>query len=194
MTILPMQTRIDRFLTKLSSKAMATDEALVDAEALLRDAFDDHARLDGEVAELTNNHNTAWRVACAASEGHAAIRTRYYDLAEKIGACETDSPSDIAHRLTVYVDRQTRNTEDALRTSERELDAARDRIQALERGAQTSAAAAAEQEQRIDEMKLEDFDVDLSRVELPQKPDGERLTTQELDSAVESFLSALQER
>lgn len=43
-------------------------------------------------------------------------------------------------------------------------------------------------------MKLEDFDVDLSRVELPQKPEGERLTTQELDSAVESFLSALQER
>ena len=48
--------------------------------------------------------------------------------------------------------------------------------------------------ERIDEMKLEDFDVDLSRVELPQKPEGERLTTQELDSAVESFLSALQER
>jgi len=48
--------------------------------------------------------------------------------------------------------------------------------------------------ERIDEMKLEDFDVDLSRVELPQKPAGERLTTQELDSAVESFLSALQER
>ena len=43
-------------------------------------------------------------------------------------------------------------------------------------------------------MKLEDFDVDLSRVELPQKPEGERLTIQELDSAVESFLSALQER
>ena len=48
--------------------------------------------------------------------------------------------------------------------------------------------------ERIDEMKLEDFDVDLSGVELPQKPEGERLTTQELDSAVESFLSALQER
>ncbi len=47
---------------------------------------------------------------------------------------------------------------------------------------------------RIDEMKLEDFDVDLSGVELPQKPEGERLTIQELDSAVESFLSALQER
>ena len=48
--------------------------------------------------------------------------------------------------------------------------------------------------ERIDELKLEDFDVDLSRVELPQKAEGERLTTQELDSAVESFLSALQER
>ena len=53
---------------------------------------------------------------------------------------------------------------------------------------------AEEEIERIDEMKLEDFDVDLSGVELPQKPEGERLTTQELDSAVESFLSALQER
>ncbi len=43
-------------------------------------------------------------------------------------------------------------------------------------------------------MELEDFDVDLSGAEMPQKPEGERLTTQELDSAVESFLSALQER
>ena len=43
-------------------------------------------------------------------------------------------------------------------------------------------------------MKLEDFDVDLSRVELPQKPEGERLTTQELDAAVDSFISALRER
>ncbi len=57
-----------------------------------------------------------------------------------------------------------------------------------------SRRATAQDIERIDELKLEDFDVDLSQVELPQKPEGERLTTQELDTAVESFLSALQER
>ena len=48
--------------------------------------------------------------------------------------------------------------------------------------------------ERMDELKLEDFDVDLRHVELPHKPEGERLTTQELDTAVDSFLSALRER
>jgi hypothetical protein len=57
-----------------------------------------------------------------------------------------------------------------------------------------SRRATPEDIERIDELKLENFDVDLSQVELPQKAEGERLTTQELDAAVESFLSALQER
>lgn len=48
--------------------------------------------------------------------------------------------------------------------------------------------------ERIDQLKLEDFDVDLSRMQLPQKPEGERLTPEELDTAVETFLSALRER
>jgi type IV secretion system protein VirD4 len=54
--------------------------------------------------------------------------------------------------------------------------------------------ATAQDIERIDQLKLEDFDVDLSAVQLPQKPEGERLTPKELDTAVESFLSALRER
>lgn len=54
--------------------------------------------------------------------------------------------------------------------------------------------ATAQDIERIEQLKLEDFDVDLSAVQLPEKPEGERLTPQELDTAVESFLSALRER
>lgn len=38
------------------------------------------------------------------------------------------------------------------------------------------------------------MEVDFSRVVLPEKPEGERLTTEELDVAVEGFLNALRER
>lgn len=107
------------------SNFITNDTIATDAGGLIARARDLIAKLGAEHDKLAGDRDAAWRVANAASEGHAAIRTRYYDLAEKIGACETDSPSDIAHRLTVYVDRQTRNTEDALRSSERELDAAR---------------------------------------------------------------------
>lgn len=48
--------------------------------------------------------------------------------------------------------------------------------------------------ERIDELTLEDFDVDWSRVELPQKPEGERLTSEELHRAVSSFLTTIRER
>jgi type IV secretion system protein VirD4 len=54
-------------------------------------------------------------------------------------------------------------------------------------------AAPADLEQ-LESLTLEDFDVDLSRVVLPQKPAGERLTKEELDTAVESFVAALHER
>jgi type IV secretion system protein VirD4 len=47
---------------------------------------------------------------------------------------------------------------------------------------------------RLESMTLEDFDVDFDRVRIPEKPDGGRLTSQELQSAVESFLSTLRER
>jgi type IV secretion system protein VirD4 len=47
---------------------------------------------------------------------------------------------------------------------------------------------------RLESLTLEDFDVDFDRVTIPDKPDGERLTSQELHSAVESFLGTLRER
>jgi type IV secretion system protein VirD4 len=47
---------------------------------------------------------------------------------------------------------------------------------------------------RLESITLEDFDVDFDRVTIPEKPDGERLTSQELQSAVESFLGTLRER
>ncbi len=46
---------------------------------------------------------------------------------------------------------------------------------------------------RTDELTVADFDVDLSTVQLPKKPEGERLTKEELDQAVESFLTALRQ-
>ena len=47
---------------------------------------------------------------------------------------------------------------------------------------------------RLESITLEDFDVDFDRVTIPEKPDGERLSSQELQSAVESFLGTLRER
>ncbi len=47
---------------------------------------------------------------------------------------------------------------------------------------------------RLESLTLEDFDVDFDRVTIPEKPDGERLTSQELQSAVEGFLDTLRER
>jgi hypothetical protein len=99
---------------------------------LLDGAHEELTQLQALVAQLEADRDAAWRVATAASDGHSAIRARYYDLAEKLAATELDSASDIAHRLTVYVDRQTRSYQDGLRSSERELDAARERIKALE--------------------------------------------------------------
>jgi type IV secretion system protein VirD4 len=47
---------------------------------------------------------------------------------------------------------------------------------------------------RLDSLTLEDFDVDFDRVKVPEKPEGERLTSRELNAAVESFLDTLRER
>jgi type IV secretion system protein VirD4 len=47
---------------------------------------------------------------------------------------------------------------------------------------------------RLESLTLEDFDVDLSRVKMPEKPPGERLTQDELNTAVESFLDSLKTR
>jgi len=48
--------------------------------------------------------------------------------------------------------------------------------------------------ERIDSLTLDDFAVDWSRVEIPDKPEGERLTSEELHRAVESFLATIHER
>lgn len=48
--------------------------------------------------------------------------------------------------------------------------------------------------ERIDSLTLDDFAVDWSRVEIPDKPEGERLTSEELHRAVDSFLETMRER
>lgn len=48
--------------------------------------------------------------------------------------------------------------------------------------------------ERIDSLTLDDFAVDWSRVEIPDKPEGERLTSEELHRAVDSFLATMRER
>jgi len=55
-------------------------------------------------------------------------------------------------------------------------------------------AATVDDLDRLEWLTLEDFDVDLSRVQMPEKPPGERLTSQELNAAVESFLDSLKSR
>lgn len=61
------------------------------------------------------------------------------------------------------------------------------------RASRRRGATVADLEQ-IDALTLEDFDVDWSRVELPQKSEGERLTSEELNRAVNSFLTTIRER
>lgn len=48
--------------------------------------------------------------------------------------------------------------------------------------------------ERIDSLTLDDFAVDWNRVEIPDKAEGERLTSDELHRAVESFLATVRER
>jgi len=44
---------------------------------------------------------------------------------------------------------------------------------------------------RLESLKLEDFAADFGNIRLPQKAEGERLTTEELNAAAESFLDTL---
>jgi len=63
----------------------------------------------------------------------------------------------------------------------------------LDRAAVTIApAVVVRREELIQQVTV--ADVDFDRVTIPQKPDGERLTSKELQSAVESFLGTLRER
>jgi type IV secretion system protein VirD4 len=52
----------------------------------------------------------------------------------------------------------------------------------------------AEDIEHLDSLTLEDFEAPLADVQLPQKAEGERLTDEEMRSAVDSFLSTLQQR
>ena len=54
-------------------------------------------------------------------------------------------------------------------------------------------AATMEDIERMDELTLEDFDVDFGNLVLPKKEEGERMTTEEMNIAVESFINALRE-
>jgi type IV secretion system protein VirD4 len=58
---------------------------------------------------------------------------------------------------------------------------------------QTHAATTRETE-RVEEPATQDFDIDPDKVVLPKKADDEPLTTEELDRAVESFISAFPQR
>lgn len=60
--------------------------------------------------------------------------------------------------------------------------------------AEVTREATMEDLQRIDELTLEDFAVDFDRVQIPNKPAGERMTPQEMNAAVDSFLAALRTR
>jgi type IV secretion system protein VirD4 len=51
--------------------------------------------------------------------------------------------------------------------------------------------AKVEDVERVDDLTAEDFAVDLSRVQIPEKAEGQRLTEEELHVAVESFLDTL---
>lgn len=54
--------------------------------------------------------------------------------------------------------------------------------------------ATAEDIERLDTLTLEDFAAPLNEVRLPQKGEGERLTAEEMNTAVESFLESLREQ
>jgi type IV secretion system protein VirD4 len=58
----------------------------------------------------------------------------------------------------------------------------------------TVREATVEDIDRLESLTLEDFDVDLKNVKIPEKPPGERLSSDELNAAVDSFLESLKTR
>ena len=52
--------------------------------------------------------------------------------------------------------------------------------------------ATVEDLERLDSLTLDDFEAPLGEIEIPEKADGERLTTEEMNTAVEQFLQSLQ--
>lgn len=64
----------------------------------------------------------------------------------------------------------------------------------IERTPPATRSATAEDLEHIEQLTLEDFDIDFDKVALPQKTKGERFTSEELDTAVNSFINAFRER
>ncbi len=58
----------------------------------------------------------------------------------------------------------------------------------------TVREATAEDLKRIESLTLEDFALDFSNVDIPDKAEGERMTSEELQRAVDSFLETIRER
>jgi len=82
------------------------------------------------------------------------------------------------------ISRETPPPEPVLRSVDRSLSGTAD-------AAPTTRAATLEDLDRLETLKLDDFETDFSRVEMPATEPGERLTDQALGAAVESFLSSL---
>jgi len=76
-------------------------------------------------------------------------------------------------------------------TPTEEASAAEDSAEASKDAQLKARPATAEDIERLDELTLNDFDIDFDRVVLPQKADGERLSSEELQAAVDSFLETL---
>ena len=54
--------------------------------------------------------------------------------------------------------------------------------------------ATVEDIERLESLTLEDFAAPFDQIKLPQKAEGERLTPEEMNAAVESFLQTLQQQ
>lgn len=119
-------TRINRFL-------QAGERDLGGADTLLRAA----AEL---ILELGHDRSAAWLVANAASEGHGTIRSRFYELAQRLEIHEIDNAESIMDKFRRYIEHDTNKWQECLRSSENELDPMRERLKATEAALQRSAA------------------------------------------------------
>lgn len=67
-------------------------------------------------------------------------------------------------------------------------------LHSMPSGGSTVREATAEDLERLESLKLEDFAADFSKVDIPDKAEGERMTSEELHRAVDSFLATIRER
>ena len=59
---------------------------------------------------------------------------------------------------------------------------------------QTTREATVDDIDRLESLTLEDFAAEFEKVKIPEKSEGERLTSDELNAAVEGFLDSLRTR